>query len=58
MDLRPLRSDHAETGVNYKDRSYSRALTQEFVNTIRSSSTLPVKSIFFNDSEHQRGVST
>ncbi|HYI94833.1 MAG TPA: penicillin-insensitive murein endopeptidase [Bryobacteraceae bacterium] len=50
VDLRPLRTDHAETGVNYKDRSYSRGLTQDFVNTIRSSSTLPVKSVFFNDS--------
>jgi peptidoglycan hydrolase-like protein with peptidoglycan-binding domain len=50
VDMRALRADHAETGVSYKDRSYSRALTQELVTLIRASATLPVKSIFFNDS--------
>jgi peptidoglycan hydrolase-like protein with peptidoglycan-binding domain len=49
VDFRALRTDNAETGVSYKDRSYSRALTQELVTVIRSSATLPVKSIFFND---------
>lgn len=50
VDIRPVRNDGREASVNYQSPSYSRALTQELVNLIRSNGVLPVRYIFFNDS--------
>jgi hypothetical protein len=49
VDVRPLRNDGREADVTYKSPAYSRALTQELVNLIRSNAVLRVKYIFFND---------
>jgi hypothetical protein len=48
-DIRPVRNDGAEAGVTYQSPQYSRSLTQELVNLIRSNGVLKVKSILFND---------
>jgi hypothetical protein len=47
VDFRPMRSDFKEIACTYTDTTYSRALTQEFVN-INSDNTVKVR--FFNDS--------
>jgi peptidoglycan hydrolase-like protein with peptidoglycan-binding domain len=50
FDVRPMRSDGREDPVTYKSVEYSRPLTQELVDQIRSNGVLKVQYIFFNDS--------
>ena len=52
VDIRPVTNNNKEIGLTYKDATYSRSLTQELVNLIRSSSVagLNVRTILFNDS--------
>ena len=56
VDVRLIRNDGREAGCRYQDAVYSRALTQDLVNTFRNNSIFPVKFIFFNDPQ-VRGVS-
>lgn len=49
IDIRLVRNDGQEAPVTYKQAGYSRALTQELVNLIRSNGVLSVQYIFFND---------
>ena len=48
-DIRLMRNDGKEAGVNYQSPEYSRALTQELVDLIRGNRRLRVQYIFFND---------
>jgi hypothetical protein len=49
VDIRLMRADGREAPVRYQDAAYSRALTQQLVNTIRANPVLPVELIYFND---------
>ena len=50
VDILPMRNDGRERGVRYQDTEhYSRPLTQELVDKIRSNGMLQVQYIFFND---------
>src|SRR5215203_1389189 len=49
VDIRLMRADGREAPIRYQDAAYSRALTQQLVNTIRANPVLPVELIFFND---------
>jgi hypothetical protein len=49
VDLRLVRSDGKELPVTFRDRAYSRALTQALVDAIRANPIAPVKVIYFND---------
>lgn len=49
FDLRAIRGDGQEAGVTYQSPVYSRPLTQELVNLIRTNGILRVQYIFFND---------
>ncbi len=49
IDIGLMRSDGVESGTTYKERAYSRSLTQELVNLIRANGILRVQYIFFND---------
>jgi hypothetical protein len=49
VDLRIMRNDRQEGGTTYREASYSRALTQRLVDTIRANQVLPIKLILFND---------
>jgi peptidoglycan hydrolase-like protein with peptidoglycan-binding domain len=56
IDIRPVRNDRREEPTNYRSSSYSRTLTQQLVDIIRSNGVLRVQYIFFNDPQ-VRGVS-
>ncbi len=47
VDIRPLRSDGANLGVRIGDPSYSRSLTQDLANVIRTNSNIRV--LLFDD---------
>jgi peptidoglycan hydrolase-like protein with peptidoglycan-binding domain len=49
VDIRPMRKDGKKESVVYQSPDYSRALTQQLVNLIRSNGILPVRTILFND---------
>jgi Putative peptidoglycan binding domain/Penicillin-insensitive murein endopeptidase len=49
VDIRLMRKDGKEAGVNYQSPEYSRLLTQELVDLIRGNGRLRVQFIFFND---------
>ena len=49
IDIRLVRNDGQEGPVTYKQAAYSRTLTQELVNLIRTNGVLRVEYIFFND---------
>jgi Penicillin-insensitive murein endopeptidase len=49
VDIRLVRADGREAPVRYQDAGYSRALTQQLVNIIRTNPVLPVEFILFND---------
>lgn len=55
VDIRVVRADGREAPVRYQHVGYSRALTQQLVNIIRTNSVLLVKFVFFND-PHVTGV--
>lgn len=57
VDIRLVTNNGKEIGLTYEDAAYSRSLTQELVNLIRSSSVvgLNVRTILFNDPK-VRGV--
>jgi hypothetical protein len=49
VDVRPVRNDNQELPVTYRDRGYSRELTQELIDFFHNNKVLSVKVIFFND---------
>jgi hypothetical protein len=49
VDIRLIRADGREAPVRYQDDGYSRALTQQLVDTIRANPVLPVELVLFND---------
>jgi peptidoglycan hydrolase-like protein with peptidoglycan-binding domain len=55
VDIRPLRADGRDAATTFKSPEYSRALTQQLVNMIRSNGVLRVRAILFNDPK-VRGV--
>ncbi|WP_158711525.1 penicillin-insensitive murein endopeptidase [Streptomyces xylophagus] len=55
VDIRPVKADRRPGPTTWRHPSYSRALTQELVDLLRSNGVLPVHAIFFNDPE-VRGV--
>jgi hypothetical protein len=49
VDIRPVKADSRQGPTHWRHPSYSRALTQELVDLLRSNGVLPVHVIFFND---------
>ena len=49
IDIRPVRNDQSKGGLTFNDPSYSRQLTQEFVDLAWSNRCVPVEKILFND---------
>jgi RHS repeat-associated protein len=52
VDVRPMRSDLLRIGVTYKQKAYSRALTQELVDLFYQ--LCDIKNILFNDMPDRR----
>lgn len=49
VDLHIMRNDGQEKATTFREPSYSRALTQQLVDTIRANGVLPIQLILFND---------
>jgi hypothetical protein len=49
VDVRLMRSHGKELAGTFRDRTYSRALTQQLVDAIRANKVAAVKVIYFND---------
>lgn len=53
VDISIMRNDRVESGTQYQNSNYSRALTQELVSLIRANTVLKVERIYFNDRQVQ-----